>query len=81
VTGWGILILILLAVPGFGAAIPGLISGWAKIIPSYYLIDTVSRVVNFGASWTNVSMNLVILTAFTALVIWAGMLTLRRRYQ
>ncbi len=80
VTGWGMLILILLAVPGFGVAIPGLISDWAKIIPSYYLTDTVSRVTNYGAGWGDVGLNLIILTAFTAVVIWAGMLTLRRRY-
>lgn len=81
VTGWGMLVLILLAVPGFGAVIPGLISGWARVIPSYYLTDTVSRVANYGAGWGDVSVNLVILAGFTALVICAGMLTLRRRYR
>jgi len=81
VTGWGILILIILAIPGFGAVIPGLISSWAKAIPSYYLTDTVSRVVNYGAGWGDVGMNLTILIAFTAFVIGVGMITLRRRYQ
>jgi ABC-2 type transport system permease protein len=81
VTGWGMLILILLAVPGFGAAIPGLISNWAKIIPSYYLTDTVGRVANYGAGWGDVGLNLVILSAFTAVVFGAGIVTLRRRYR
>ena len=81
VTGWGMLILILLAVPGFGTVIPGLISDWARVIPSYYLTDTVSRVANYGAGWGDVGTNLAILTGITAVVIWAGMLTLRRRYQ
>lgn len=81
VTGWGLLVLIILAVPGFGTAIPGLISDWAKVIPSYYLTDTVSRVANYGAGWTDIWVNLSILAAFTAAVIWAGMATLRRRYR
>jgi len=81
VTGWGVLILILLAVPGFGTVIPGLISDWARVIPSYYLTDTVSRVANYGAGWRDVSMNLAIMAGFTALVIWAGMTALRRRYK
>ena len=81
VTGWGMLILILLAVPGFGTAIPGLISDWARVIPSFYLTDTVSRVANYGAGWGDVCVNLAVLAGFTAVVIWAGMLTLRRRYQ
>jgi ABC-2 type transport system permease protein len=81
VTGWGMLILIILAIPGFGTAIPGLISDWAKVIPSYYLTDTISRVANYGAGWGDVGMNMGILAGFTALVVWAGMQTLRRRYR
>jgi ABC-type Na+ efflux pump permease subunit len=81
VTGWGLLALVILAVPGFGIVIPGLISGWAKVIPSYYLTDTVSRVANYGAGWGDIGVNLAILAAFTAVVIWAGMATLRRRYK
>ena len=81
VTGWGLLVVIILAIPGFGTVIPGLISDWAKVIPSFYLTDTVSRVANYGASWGEIGTNLVVLTAFSAIVIWAGMATLRRRYQ
>jgi ABC-type multidrug transport system permease subunit len=81
VTGWGALILILLAIPGFGTVIPGLLSDWAKVIPSYYITDTVSRVANYGAGWAAVWTNLVILAGFTVAVVWAGMLTLRRRYR
>jgi len=81
VTGWGMLILILLAIPGFGSVIPGLLSDWTKVIPSYYLTDTVSRVANYGAGWGDIGTNLAILSGFTALVFWAGIVVLRRRYQ
>jgi hypothetical protein len=81
VTGWGMLVLIILAIPGFGAVIPGLLSDWAKVIPSYYLTDTVSRVVNYGAGWAEVGVNLAVLTGFTALAVGGGMTALRRRYQ
>jgi ABC-2 type transport system permease protein len=81
VTGWGMLILILLTIPGFGTAIPGLISDWARVIPSYYLTDTVSRVANYGAGWGDVGANMAILAAFTVVVIWGGMAALRRRYR
>ena len=81
VTGWGMLILILLAIPGFGTVIPGLLSDWTKVIPSYYLTDTVSRVANYGAGWGDIGTNLAILAGFTALVFWAGVVVLRRRYQ
>ena len=81
VTGWGMLILIILAIPGFGTVVPGLLSDWTRVIPSYYLTDTVSRVVNYGAGWGDVGVNLAILAAFTAAVFWAGIVILRRRYQ
>jgi ABC-2 type transport system permease protein len=81
VTGWGMLILVLLAVPGFGTVIPGLISNWAKVIPSYYLTDTINRVANYSAGWGDVSINLAILAGISAVVIWAGMFVLRRRYR
>ncbi len=81
VTGWGMLVFIILLIPGFGNVMPGLLSGWAKVIPSYYLTDTVNRVVNYGAGWSDVGVNLAILTGITAVVILAGMAALRRRYQ
>lgn len=81
VTGWGMLIFIIFAIPGFGTVVPGLLSEWAKVIPSYYLTDTVSRIVNYGTGWADVGTNLAILTGFTVLVIWGGMVALRRRYQ
>ncbi len=81
VTGWGMLIFIILLIPGFGNVMPGLLSDWAKVIPSYYLTDTVNRVVNYGAGWNDVGVNLAILTGITVFVIFAGMAALRRRYQ
>jgi ABC-2 type transport system permease protein len=81
ITGWGMLILIIFAIPGFGTSIPGLLSNWTKIIPSYYLTDTVNRVANYNAGWADIGINLAILAGFTALVILGGMAALRRRYQ
>ncbi len=81
VTGWGMLILILMAVPGFGTVIPGLISDWARVIPSYYLTDTVNRVANYGAGWGDVAPNMAILAGIAAVALWLGMAALRRRYQ
>jgi ABC-2 type transport system permease protein len=81
VTGWGMLILIIFAVPGFGTVIPGLLADWAKVIPSYYLTDAVSRIANYGAGWSDVWVNLAVLAGFTIVVAWGGMTVLRRRYQ
>jgi ABC-2 type transport system permease protein len=81
VTGWGVLVLIILAIPGFGSVIPGLLSEWAKVIPSYYLTDTINRALNYDAGWSDIWLNLFILLSFTSVVIWGGMTALRRRYR
>ena len=80
VTGWGTLVLVLLAIPGIGMVIPGLISGWVKVIPSYYLTDAVSRIANYGAGWSDLISNIGVLAGFSVIMFWGGMVILRRRY-
>jgi len=80
VTGWGVLVFVILAIPGLGSLVPGLLSGWAKVIPSYFLTDTVTRVTNYGAGWGDVAGNLAILAVVSAALVVLGLVTLRRRY-
>jgi ABC-2 type transport system permease protein len=79
VMGWTVLALIILVIPGMGAIFPGIVSGWIKVIPSYYLVDTVHRVANFGSSWGDVWANLLILLAFSLAIGGVGILVLRRK--
>ena len=81
VTSWGTVTLVLLAIPGIGTIIPGLLSDWARVIPSYYLTDTVNRVANYGAGWSDVAANLAILAGFSAVAGAGGLAALRRRYR
>ncbi len=80
VTGWGLVVFVVLAIPGIGALIPGLLSGWAKVIPSYFLTDTLARVADYGAGWADVAGNLAILSGVTALTVVLGVIALRRRF-
>jgi ABC-2 type transport system permease protein len=81
VTSWGLLVMIILMIPGIGSVIPGLLADWARVIPSFYLTDTINRVVNYGAGWQDVWVNLAILAVITCIAVWGGMAALRRRYQ
>jgi ABC-2 type transport system permease protein len=81
VMAWGMLALILLAVPSFNLLLPGLTSGWIQIIPSYYLVDTIHRVVNFDAGWSQVSGSLMALFAFSVGFFGLGVLALGRKLQ
>jgi ABC-2 type transport system permease protein len=60
---------------------PGMISDWVRLIPSYYLVDTLHRVLNFGAGWAESSTNLIVLAVSGLAVLGLGAFVLRRRLQ
>jgi ABC-2 type transport system permease protein len=79
VMGWGMLALIVLAIPSFNILLPGLTTGWIKALPSYYLVDTVYRVINFEAGWSDVAGNLLALLLFSVAFIGLGIYAMSRR--
>jgi len=80
VMAWGVVAVVVLSVPAVSILLPGTISGWTKAIPSYYLVDTLHRVSNFGAGWGDVWSNLLILLGFDLAVVSLGIITLKRRF-
>jgi ABC-2 type transport system permease protein len=79
VMGWGMLVMIFLAIPSFNILLPGLASNWIRIIPSYYLLDVLYQTMNFGAGWSQASSNLLALTAYAAAVVGLGVLAMQWR--
>ena len=79
VMAWGIVTLIPLFIPSFSIMFPGTVTGWVKVIPSYYLVDTVHLVANFGAGWGDVWLNLLILLGFDLAIAWIGIIALGRK--
>ena len=81
VTTWGMIITIIFFIPALGSLIPGMLSGWAKVLPSYHLTDTISRLSNYGASFSDISVNFIIMLGWSAVFAVAGITTLGRRYR
>lgn len=81
VMAWGAPTIIILGIPAFGILLPGTVSSWVKVIPSFYLVDTVHRVANFGAGWGDIWSNLLILLGFNLVLIWGGILALGRKFR
>lgn len=81
IMGWGILAMLLLALPSFSVLIPGLTTQWIKGIPSYYLVDTVYRVMNYAAGWQEVLGNLFALALAAVLLMAAGIAVLKRKFR
>jgi ABC-2 type transport system permease protein len=79
VMGWGLPIMIILLIPSFGVMFPGAISDWVRVIPSYYLVDTVHISANFGLGWAYIWQNLLILLGFDVVIGWLGIMVLGRK--
>jgi ABC-2 type transport system permease protein len=79
VMAWGVLLVFVMLVPSYGVVIPGMMTEWARAIPSYYMFDTLHQVVNFGASWGTVSGNLIVLFLMGIGFMTAGILVMHRR--
>lgn len=79
VMAWSMVGLFPMMIPSFGVMFPGLVTGWVKVIPTYYLVETVHRVTNFGAGWGDIWLNLVILLGFDLVLVLIGTMALRRR--
>jgi ABC-2 type transport system permease protein len=80
VTAWGMIVLIIFVIPALGAMIPGMLSDWAKVIPSYHLTDAVVQLVNYGAGIGAVTNQILIMLGWTAVFTVIGVIALRRRY-
>ena len=81
VMAWGIVVFVIMVIPSVGVVFPGTVSGWVKVIPTYYLVDTVHRVANFGSGWGDIWYNLLALSGFNVVLIWIGIPLLRRKSQ
>jgi len=81
VVSWSMLLFILFGLSSFSAIAPSLVTNWIKLIPSYYVVDTMNLVMNFDASWGDVWQNLLILLVMGFGFFWLGIVVLRRKLQ
>lgn len=79
VMAWGILMMLVFAIPAFGVIFPGTISNWAQIIPSYYLVNALNQAVNYDAGFSQTWPDMVWITGFNLAFVLAGMWAVKRR--
>jgi len=81
VLAWSTLFLLLLVLPGLGVVFPTMAAGWIRIIPSFYLVDSLHRAFNYSAGWADLVNNLLILSMSGLLLIALGSALLHRRFR
>jgi ABC-2 type transport system permease protein len=81
VMGWGVFAILILSIPAIGVILPGTLTDWVMVIPSYYLVDTIYQAANFDLGWRANWDNLLILLAYAAASFGLGIIVLRRKFQ
>jgi ABC-2 type transport system permease protein len=71
--------MIPLMIPAFGALFPGTAATWIKVLPTYGLVQAIVGVTTRAASWSDLSGDLVMLTAWCLVLLGLGTVVLRRR--
>ncbi len=79
VIAWGTLLMIVLFIPAFTVIFPGPVSGWIKVIPSFFLVDILHRAVNFDIGWGGNLNNILFLIGFDIVFVLLGIITLKRK--
>ena len=79
VLAWSTLFLLLLILPGLSVVFPVMAAPWIRLIPSFYLVDSLHRIFNYGASWGDISTGLLFLFLSGLLLLTAGAGLLYRR--
>ena len=79
VIGWGILLMIVLFIPAVSIIFPGPVSGWIKVIPSFFLVDILYRAVNFNVGWSGNLNNILALIGLNIVFVFIGIISLKRK--
>ena len=70
---------VLLVIPGFLLIYPGFDSPILKAIPTYWLLEPINGILNYGMSLSDYTMSLVYIVLFIVAFFVLGFVTLRRR--
>ncbi len=76
---WGTVFVILFVIPALSVMLPGLATRWMELIPSFYFVDALHRILNFDASWADVYGNLMILAMSGPVALLIGGAAMRKK--
>lgn len=79
IIAYGFLVFIILLIPSFNILAPGSLTGWVKLIPSYYILDGLHKIINFSSSFKDINLNILVLIITQGILFLFGSFILKRR--
>lgn len=80
VMGWGIVFMLLFALPSFTVLLPGIVSSWVQYIPSYHVVQPLYLLVNYNVGWADIATHLAVVLATAVATLALGAAILQRRF-
>jgi ABC-2 type transport system permease protein len=76
---YGMIFMVLLAIPAFGPLFPGMTSPWVKVLPSYGIVEGMLGTVIYGRGWAESVPYLVWIIAWDIIIVGSGLLVLKKK--
>jgi ABC-2 type transport system permease protein len=78
---YGMIFMVLLAIPAFGPLFPGMTSPWVKVLPSYGIVEGMLGTVNYGKGWAESMPYLAMILVWDIIIVGSGWMVLKKKVQ
>ena len=78
---YGMIFMILLAIPAFGALFPGTASPLVRILPSYGIVESLTGTTIYGKGWIETAPYLALVALWDTIILGTGMLVLKKKVE
>lgn len=78
---FGMIFMIFLAIPAVAALIPGMISPWVKMLPSYGIVEIMVETTVYGMRWSGALPCIVLIATWDTIILGSGLLVLKKRVE
>jgi ABC-2 type transport system permease protein len=78
---YGMIFMLLLAIPAFAVLFPGMASTWVKILPSYGIVEGMVRTTIYGKGWAESVPYLAHIAFWDTIILGSGLLVLKKKVE
>ena len=78
---YGMVFMVLLALPAFAVLFPGTASPWIKILPSYGIVEGIVGATIYGKGWVESAPYMALIAAWDMIILGSGLLILKKKVE
>jgi ABC-2 type transport system permease protein len=78
---YGMIFMVLLAIPAFAPLFPGMASPWVKVLPSYGIVEGMVGTAIYGKGWVESAPYLALIIVWDIVIVGSGLLVLKKKVE